>query len=131
MLVWNIVVLGSYLFQLIVHLNPDFNCCSSYALSSVDSFNCKIKFCISYSKCCCLTCSSIWDQVRMWLISQLINGILRVLQKLLKYINGTFIWKGFSLSCPGEPVIFCLRLNKGLLPGKSTGLPSFKAGSSL
>ena len=29
---------GSYLFQLIVHLKPDFNCSSSFALSWVDKF---------------------------------------------------------------------------------------------
>ena len=31
-----VVVSGSYLFQLIVRLHPDFNCCNSFALSSVD-----------------------------------------------------------------------------------------------
>ena len=130
-MVWNIVDLGSYLFQLFLHLNPDFNCCNSYALSSVDKVL-TIKFCISYSKCCCFTRSSIWNQVKMRLISQLINYILRVLQKLLKYFNGTIIWKAFFVSYPGEPVIFCLHLNEALLPGKSTGLPSlFNAGLSL
>ena len=31
------------------------------------------------------------DQVRMSLISQLINGVSRALQKLLRYFNGTLI----------------------------------------
>ena len=71
-------------------------------------------------------------QVRMRSISQLINSISRVLQKLPEYFNGNIIWRAFAPSFPVEPVIFCLILNEGLLPGKSTGvLASFKAGSSL
>ena len=34
--VFSVVVFGSYLFQLIVRLNPDFNCHKSFPLSSVD-----------------------------------------------------------------------------------------------
>ena len=67
----------------------------------------------------------------MRLISQLINGILRVLQKLLKYFNVTFIWTAFISSFPIEPVIFCLNLNKALLPRKLARAPvSVKASSS-
>ena len=48
------------LFQLIVRLNPDFNSCSSFALSSVDNVTAgEKKFCISYCKCCCLIFSRI------------------------------------------------------------------------
>ena len=41
----------------------------------------------------------------MRLISQLVNGILRVLQKLVKYFNGTSILTAFVPSFPVEPVI--------------------------
>ena len=48
----------------------------------------------------------------MRLISQLINGISRVLQKLIKYINGTDISTFLLLSLLGLfPVILILGLN--------------------
>ena len=72
------------------------------------------------------------DQVRMRLASQLITGISRVLQELLKYFNGTIIWTAFVPSFPVEPVIFHLYLNEVLLPGKLSGAPAlFKASSFL
>ena len=46
------------------------------------------------------------------LASPLIKGISRVLQKLLKYFNGTIISTSFSLPSLGVfPVIFILDLN--------------------
>ena len=76
--------------------------------------------------------SGFTDQDRTRLISQLINGISRVFQKVLKYFNITIISTFFVPSSPIEPVIFCLNLNEALLPGKLTAAPvSFKAGSSL
>ena len=52
------------------------------------------------------------DQVRMRLISQLIKGISRVLQKLLKYFNGTDISTSVVLpAAPVFPVIFSLGLS--------------------
>ena len=46
------------------------------------------------------------------LTSQLINDISRVLQKLLKYFNGTIISTSFVLPAAGVfPVIFILDLN--------------------
>ena len=70
------------------------------------------------------------DQAKIRLISQLINGISRVLQKLIKCLNGTIIWTAFVPSFPVECVIFCLNLNEALLPGKLTRvLSSFKVGS--
>ena len=58
------------------------------------------------------------DQIQIRLISQLINGFLRVLQKLLKYYNGairsTFFVPLFFVLL----VIFSLNLNEALLPGK-------------
>ena len=50
--------------------------------------------------------------------SQLINGISRTLQKLLKYFNGTIILTAFAIPFPVEPVIFCLNLNEALFSGK-------------
>ena len=48
----------------------------------------------------------------MRLDSQLINGISRVLQNLLKYFNGTIISTSFVLPLAGVfPVIFILDLN--------------------
>ena len=72
------------------------------------------------------------DQVKMRLISQLINDILGVLQKLLKYFNGTIILTFFVLLSAVEPANFYLHLNKALLPGKLSRAPaSIKDGSSL
>ena len=52
------------------------------------------------------------DQVKSRLISQLINGISRVLQELLKYFNGTAILTFFVLLEEGVfPVILDLYLN--------------------
>ena len=52
------------------------------------------------------------DQVKMRLISQLINVISRVLQKLFKYFNGTTISKSFVLPLLEVfPVILILDLN--------------------
>ena len=48
----------------------------------------------------------------MRLTSQLINGISIVLQKLLKYFNGTIISTFFVFPSAGvSPVIFTLALN--------------------
>ena len=65
------------------------------------------------------------EQVRMKLISQLINGISGVLQKLLKYFNFTIISSSFIKSAPVSPVIFCLNLNEALAPGKLLIIPLF------
>ena len=68
----------------------------------------------------------------MRLITELIFGISRDFQKLLKHFNGAIILKFFVLSSLVEPVIFCLNLNEALLPGKLSRVPaSVKAGSSL
>ena len=68
----------------------------------------------------------------MRLISQLIYGISRVLQKLLKYFNGSIISTFFVTLSPVEPVIFRSNLHEALLPGKLERAPvSVKTGSSL
>ena len=53
------------------------------------------------------------DHVKIRLASQLIKGISRVLQKLLKYFSGTIISTSFSLLLllGVFPVIFILDLN--------------------
>ena len=52
------------------------------------------------------------DQVRMRSISQLISGISRVLQKLLKYFDGTTISTSLVLPAAGVlPAILTLDLN--------------------
>ena len=52
------------------------------------------------------------NQAKMKLISQLLNGISRVLQKLLKYFNDTGISTCFVLPAAGVfHVIFILNLN--------------------
>ena len=54
----------------------------------------------------------VGDHVKIRLTSQLINSILRVLQKLLKYFNGTIVSISFVfLSAGFFPVIFPLDLN--------------------
>ena len=55
------------------------------------------------------------DQVRIRLISHLINGISRVLQTLFKYFNCTIILTYFVQSFPILPAIFVLSLNETLL----------------
>ena len=60
------------------------------------------------------------DHVIIRLISKVVKGISRVLQKLLKYFNGTAILTSFVLPAAGFfSVIFTLNLNNALLPGKS------------
>ena len=49
------------------------------------------------------------DQVKLRLISKLINGFSRILQKLLKYFNGTAVLTCFVLPAAGDfPVILIL-----------------------
>ena len=55
--------------------------------------------------------TQVGDHVKIRLISQLINGISRILQKWLKYFNGTIILTSFVLPAAGVfPVIFILDL---------------------
>ena len=67
------------------------------------------------------------DQVKISSTPQLIKGISRVLQKLLKYFNGTTISVPFiSPSSLVLPVIFVLNLDESvvLVAVKSTILPA-------
>ena len=68
----------------------------------------------------------------MRLISQLINDISRVLQKLLKHFNSTIISTSFAQSAFVSPITFRLNLEESLLPGKVLITPvPFKYSSSL
>ena len=59
-----------------------------------------------------LVMTQVYDYVKKKLISQLINGISTILQKLLNYFNGTAILTSFVLPSAGiHPVIFILDLN--------------------
>ena len=75
------------------------------------------------------------DQMRIRLISQLINGISRVLQKFHKYFKGIEILTCFVSSFPILLAVFVSYLNEALLllsAGKLAITPlSFINGSSL
>ena len=59
-----------------------------------------------------LVITQVDDHVKSSLTSELIKGISRVLQKLLKYFSGTIISTSFSLLSSGVfPVILILDLN--------------------
>ena len=59
-----------------------------------------------------LVITQVDGHVKMKLTSQLINGISRVLQKLIKYFNSTIISTSFVLPSAGVlPAIFILDLN--------------------
>ena len=89
----------------------------------------------SWSAVAVATKTHFLDQFRWRLISQLIKGISRVLQKLLRYFNGTIISTFFVLLFPVPPVIFALRLSNlvvALASLKSTmSLLVAEAGSSM
>ena len=62
------------------------------------------------------------DQVKIGLISQFINGISRVLQKLFKYFNGTIVSTSFVFPfLRAFPEIFTLYLNDSELAKLSIG----------
>ena len=74
------------------------------------------------------------DQVKISSISQLIKGISRVLQKLLRYFSGTIISTLIIPSLLVWPVNLFLKLNESVLlaPLKATIFPlPYTAGISL
>ena len=85
------------MFQLIVLLKPDFNCCICFALSWVDKVATGTQSFVSVilNLVAPVESNALSDQFKMRLISQLINGISRVLRKLLKYFYGTAISTSF------------------------------------
>ena len=103
-------------FQLIVLLKPDLNCWSNFGLSWVDKVTTRrynfVSVISNFLLPLELVITQSLDQVKIRLTSQLINGISRVLQKLLKYFNDTIIWTSFVLPAAGAfPAIFTLDLN--------------------
>ena len=76
-------------------MNPDFHCCNNFTLSLVHKVTTGTQRSVSViAKVVTrfpLEMTKFADQVRIRLILQLIKGISRVLQKLLKYFNGTVI----------------------------------------
>ena len=63
------------------------------------------------------------DQVKKIFISQIVDGISGVLQKLLKYFNGTIIWISLVPSFPVWPAITtCLYLNEELSGSSRTSI---------
>ena len=77
-----------YLFQLIVLLKPSFNCCNSFVLSCVDKVTTGTKSFVSVITIFVFLnaeeITQFSDQVKIRLISQLIEGTSRILQKLPK-----------------------------------------------
>ena len=111
-------VFGSdwYLLQLIILLKPDFNYSSTFASSWVDkvttgtySFVSVILNLLSPVES---VITQVDDHIKKRLTSQLIIGISRVLQILLKYFKRTIILSSFVLLPAGvHPVIFTLDVN--------------------
>ena len=74
-------------------MSPDFICCSSFVLPWVDRFTIRPEILVSViAKVVALSSSQMTqfdDLVNIRYVSQLINDILPVLPKLLRYFNGT------------------------------------------
>ena len=105
-------------------LMPNFNCCNTFLSSWVDKVTTG-----TYSFILVIANAVVWfaaalditqllDKVRLRLMSQLINGISRVLLKLLKDLNDTIISTFLVLSPLALLVIFCLNLNEAILQWK-------------
>ena len=124
--------------QLIVLLKPYLNCSSTFTLSWVDevitgtwSF---VPAIVNVAALVSLDNTHLSDQVKMRLISNLMKGISRLYQKLIKYFNRTNILRFFLQFSPVTPVMFCSNLNEALWSAgwKLPIVPaSVKTGSSL
>ena len=101
------------LFQLTVCLNTDFNCYGSFELSFTDNATTRTYgFVLLISNVLAL----IVMEINMRSISQLIRGIRRVLQRLLKNYNGIAISTFLILiSTPVLPVILDFNLDNSEL----------------
>ena len=116
------------MFQLLVLLKQDFNYWSNFALSWVDKVTTGtwsfVSVILSFVFPVAEELTQVDDHVKTRLTSQLINEISRVLQKLLKYLNGTAISTFFVLLAAGVfPVIFILDLNDSDCVMLSLGSP--------
>ena len=98
-----------------VLLNPDFNFSSSFVyLESIELLLKHRVLCVIANVPILVksVITQFTDQVSCRLIPQLIKGISRVLQTLLRYFNGTNISTSFVLPARGLlPVILALMLN--------------------
>ena len=97
-------------------MKPDFSCSNNFALACVDQVTTGtynfVSVISNFPSPVELTITQVDDHVKIKLTSQLIKGISIVLQKLLKYFNGTIISTSFSIPLAGVlPVIFILDLN--------------------
>ena len=125
-----------YLFQLILHLHLNFNCCNSFALSLIDkvitgikNFVSVVASVVSWFATVSNDRTQFADKSRIRSISQLISGFSRVLEKLLKYFN--YIYSNIYSSIYSN-ISLNLNESKASLPTKSTITPAlFKTGSSL
>ena len=101
--------------NILLDLKPDVNCWNNFALSWVDRVTTGTKTFISVILNLALPVELVIKQVdypaKKILTSQLVNRISRVLQKLLKYCNGTIILTSYVLPPAGVfTVIFTLDL---------------------
>ena len=79
---------------------------------SCQNYDRNIKFILNFVAPVAEVITQSSDQSKMRLISQLINSISRVLQKLLKYFNGSANSTSFVLPAAGIfPVVLILNLN--------------------
>ena len=134
MLFWDwIVICDLYLFHFIVLLNPNFNYSKSFISFSFDkvttgTYNVvsvilnsnPVGATIAGLAAACIVISAkiqFLDQVKINSISQLISGIFKLLQKLLKCFSGIItsvaflptllaLYLGLSTSLPSSSVIF-------------------------
>ena len=106
-----------YLLQLIVFVKLNFNFSISFALSWVDKVATGKQSLVSIIEnnvawfALLVPIMQFLDQFRSRLISQLLNGISIVLEKLFRYFNGTILSVFFVLSSPVSPIHSILRLN--------------------
>ena len=109
-------MLDSYLFQLIVFLNSDFNSWSNFSLSLVykvitGTYN-FVSDVVNFPSPVELVITQSLGYVKIRLTLQLINGISSVLQKWPKYFSGTIVSTFFVFPLFGVfSVIFVLDLN--------------------
>ena len=114
-----LVFLHWYLFQLLVLLKPDSNCFNSFILSWVNKVTIRTESFLlvilnfgTWSATVTATRILYLGHVNGRVIPQLIKGISSVLQKLLRYFNGTVISTSFVPPFPVCPVICYLKLNE-------------------
>ena len=116
-------------------MNPDINCFGSRKLYSIDQFTTKSFVLVTAVVAAhALDITQFTDQVIKRLVFKLINGISRVLHKLLNSFHVSTISTYFVHAAGGVHVVFALNLNGSVILSRSnstTLLLSSKTGSSL